>query len=149
MFTCAHATRILATASIRERWLFCSAYPGAATIQEWQLIGSSVWSSKYGILLLYLLWDCLPPHWYWCCWFCPLLRRIQWGCSWWRWGTRQSAAVDPSEQPTGRSQPHLLHPLRARRYHSAREKRNVTPCRGRCDYHGEVWLLIYHDILPP
>jgi len=31
----------------------------------------------------------------------------------------------------------------------AREKRNVTLCMGRCDYHGEVWLLSYHDILPP
>ena len=42
LFTCACATRILATASIRERWLFCSARP-----EVWWLIESDVWSSKY------------------------------------------------------------------------------------------------------
>ena len=58
------------------------------------------------------------------CWFGFLLRRLQWEHSWWRWGSWQSAAADPPEQPTG-SQPHHL--LRAGRCHSGRkEERGST-----------------------
>jgi len=80
-------------------------------------------------------------HCYCCCWFGLLLRRLQWGCSWWRWGSWQSPAVDPSKQPT-ESQPHPLHPLRAGRYHPGREKGNVNLCRGRCGY--SATMTCYH-----
>ena len=83
------------------------------------------------------------PHCYWCCWFGPSWEESSEGVL--DGGNWQPAAVDPSE----RSQPHPLHPLRAGRYHPGRENRNITLCRGRCDYHGEVWLLSYHDMLPP
>ena len=53
------------------------------------------------------------------CWFGFPPRRLQWGHSWWRWGSWQSDAADPPEQPTG-SQPHHL--LRAGRCHSGRKK---------------------------
>ena len=50
LFTCARATRILATGSIRERQLFCSARP-----EVWRLIESDVWSSKYSIWVLLII----------------------------------------------------------------------------------------------
>ena len=46
-----HEVWILAAASIRERWPFCSCSTsrGAATIRERRLVESGLWSSKYGI----------------------------------------------------------------------------------------------------
>jgi len=80
-------------------------------------------------------------HCYCCCWFGLLLRRFQWGCSWWRWWRWQSAAADPSKQPT-ENQPQPLHSLRAGRYHPGREKRKVNLCRRRCGY--SATMTWYH-----
>ena len=56
-----------------------------------------------------------------CYWLGFLLRRLQWGHSWWRWGSWQSAAVDLPEHQN-RNQPHPL--LKDGRYHSGRKEEN-------------------------
>ena len=74
-----------------------------------------------------------------CCWLGFLLRRLQWGRSWWRWGSWQSAAAAPPEQPTG-SQPHPL--LRAGRYHSGRKEE-----RGSAINWDKEWHTSQEDII--